>query len=199
MTIQLSKGQGINLSKDHGLSHVVLEVTFDVDPSHPVKKHEMDVNVCAFELSHASGKALAPQDESFVFYNNMRSPNGAVTHDKDGGSIGDDKMHVDLALLDASPSNLDEVSIIAEIYEGLTRGHHFGQFQHCTAHIVNPDNNEVIAEFKLTEDDSNATAVQLGSLVKKDGHWHFEAVGVGYQKGLADFLAVYGLAAADTE
>lgn len=195
MAIQLSKGQGINLSKDHGLTHMKIEVTFDVDPAHPVKKHEMDVNVCAFELK---GKK-APQDESFVFYNNLRSPNGATTHDKDGGSIGDDVMHVDFGLLDSSPDQIEEVSFIVEIYEGLKRGHHFGQFSHCTAHIINPDTNEVIAEFKLTEDDSNATAVQMGSAVKKDGHWHFEAVGAGYQKGLSDFLTVYGLQAADEE
>lgn len=205
MAIQLSKGQGINLSKDHGLTHAEIEVTFDVDPAHPVKKHEMDVNVCAFEVTHVGGgpagggKARAPFDESFVFYNNKRSHTGAVIHDEDGGSIGDDKMYIDFAALDRNTDGVDEVSCVVEIYEGLQRGHHFGQLSHCTAHILNPDTKEVIAEFRLTDDDSNATAVQMGSFVKKDGHWHLEAVGVGYQKGLADFLAVYGLAAADEE
>lgn len=199
MPIQLKKGDGINLSKDHGLRHANIELTFDVDPTHPVRKHEMDVGIMGFELAHTSGKASAPQDESFVFYGNLRSPNGALTHEKDGGSVGDDLMHIDFDLLDASSQKLDEVSIIAEIYEGLKRGHCFGQFSHCTAHIVNPDTREVIAEFRLTDDDSTATAVQLGSFVKKDGHWIFTAVGVGYQKGLADFLAVYGLQAADEE
>lgn len=199
MAIQLSKGQGINLSKDHGLTHVELELTFDVSSVHAASAHDMDVNVCAFELSHATGKARAPYDESFVFYNNRTSHSGGTIHDVDGGSVGDDKLYVNLDKLDASPDGIDEVSLIAEIYEGLKRGHHFGQFAHCTAHVVNPDTKEVIAEFKLTEEDSNATAVQLASLVKKNGHWHFEAVGAGYQKGLADFLTVYGLQAADEE
>ncbi len=200
MPIQIHKGQGINLSKDHGLAHVDIELTFDVDPTHPVKKHEMDVGIMGFELVHdANGKARAPHEESFVFYGNLASPNLATTHEADGGSVGDDKMHIDFALLDASPDGLDEVSILAEIYEGLKRGHSFGQFSHCTAHIVNPDTGEVIGEFRLTDDDSNATAVQMGSLVKKEGHWHFQAVGVGYQKGLVDFLGVYGLQAADEE
>jgi tellurium resistance protein TerD len=199
MPIKMNKGDGVNLSKDHGLRRVIAELTFDVDPTHPVKKHEMDVGIMAFELTHASGKPLAPQDGSFVFYNNLSSPNGATTHEKDGGSIGDDILHIDFDLLDASPQGIDEVSVIAEIYEGLKRGHNFGQFSHCTVHIVNPDTKEVIAEFRLTDDDSTATAVQLGSFVKKDGHWIFIAVGVGYQKGIADFLAVYGLQAADEE
>lgn len=199
MTIHMHKDEGINLSKDHGLRKVDIELTFDVDPTHPVKRHEMDVGIMGFELTHASGKPQAPQDESFVFYGNLRSPNGAVTHEKDGGSIGDDIMHIDFDLLDSSTQGLDEVSVIAEIYEGLKRGHSFGQFAHCTVHIVDPDSKAVIADFRLTEDDSTATAVQLGSFVKKDGHWHFETVGVGYQKGIADFLNVYGLQAADEE
>ena len=199
MTIQLKKGEGINLSKDHGLTRVLIEVTYDLDPAHPVKKHEMDVNVCAFELTHAGGKAVAPQDECFVFYNNLKGATGAVIHEKDGGSIGDDKLDIDLSLLDQNTLGIDEVSCVVEIYEGLTRGHHFGQLSHCTAHVINPDTNEVIAEFKLTDDDSNATSVQLGSLVKDGGHWHFKAVGVGYQKGLADFLHAYGLMESEAE
>jgi len=199
MAIQLQKGSGINLTKDHGLQDVEIEVTFEVDPTHPVKAHDMDVNVCAFAVTHKSGKALAPRDEAFVFYNNRDYGNGALTHDEDGGSIGDDKMYVHFGKLDQSPDAIDEVSCIVEIYEGLARGHRFGQFSHCTAHIVNPATKEVIAEFKLSEEDSNATAVQMGSFVKENGHWHFKAIGAGYQKGLADFLHVYGLVEASPE
>ncbi len=199
MPIQLSKGQGINLSKDHGLTRAILEVTYDLDPSHPVKKHEMDVGIMAFEVSHASGKPQCPQDECFVFYNNKISATGGVVHEEDGGSKGDDKIDIDFAKVQAGNLQIDEISCVAEIYEGLKRGHSFGQFSHCTAHIINPDNGEVIAEFKLTDEDSDATAVQLGSFVFADGHVHFKAVGVGYKKGLEDFLTVYGLQAADEE
>lgn len=200
MPIQLKKGGGINLSKDHGLEDVELELTFDVDPTHPaVAAHDMDVNVCAFALTHKSGKPMAPCDEAFVFYGNRDYGNGALTHEEDGGSVGDDKMYAHFAKLDALPDGIDEISIVAEIYEGIARGHHFGQFNHCTAHILNPATKEVIAEFKLSEEDSTNTAVQLGSLVREDGHWHFKAVGVGYNKGLADFLHVYGLQEASPE
>lgn len=200
MPIQIHKNEGINLSKDHGLTKVTLEVTYDLDPSHPVKKHEMDVGIMAFELSHASGKAMCPQDECFVFYNNKTSATGAVCHEEDGGSKGDDRIDIDLEALSRNTLGIDEVSCIAEIYEGLVRGHHFGQFTHCTAHIINPDTQEVIAEFRLSDEDSDATAVQMGSFVKDaNGHWHFKAVGVGYKKGLSDFLKIYGLQAADEE
>lgn len=199
MTIHMKKNDGINLSKDHGLTRATLEVTFDLDPSHPVKKHEMDVGVMAFEVSHASGKAACPQDECFVFYGNKTSATGGVVHEEDGGSKGDDKIDVDFAKIQASGLKIDEISCIAEIYEGLKRGHSFGQFSHCTAHIINPDNGEVIAEFKLSDEDSDATAVQLGSFVFEDGHVHFKAVGQGYKKGLEAFLGVYGLQADDEE
>lgn len=200
MTIQLKKGEGINLSKDHGLKKVIIEVTYDLDPTHNIKKHDFDVNVCGFEVSHdATGKAGCKQDECFVFYGNTRSATGAVTHDKDGGSIGDDKMTVDLDALDKNTLGVDEVSLFVEIYEGLKRQHRFGQLQHCTAHIINPDTQEVISEFKLSDEDGNYTAVQMGSLVKDSGNWHFKAIGAPFNKGLEDILEVYGLQAADEE
>ncbi len=199
MPIQLQKGQGINLTKDHGLLSAVIEVTFDVDPIHPIKNHEMDVNVCAFELVNRSGKQIAPQDGCFVFYNNLTAPDGGVVHDADGGSIGDDLMTIHFEKLDASPLGIEEVACIVEIYEGIKRNHTFGHFSHCTAHIVDPSSKQVIAEFKLTEEDTNFTAVQMGSFVKEDGHWHFKAVGKGYRRGLADFLHIYGLQEASQE
>lgn len=51
---------------------------------------------------------------------------------------------------------------------------------------------EVLAKYVLEDDFSMETAVQFGSLVKKDGNWTFKAVGAGFNKGLADFVLVYG-------
>lgn len=200
MAIQLKKGDGINLSKDHGVNKVKVELTFDINPANAAKKHEYEVGVMAFELAHKDGKPFCPDDKCFVFYGNKTSFTGAVVHEEDGGALGDDKIDIDFDALDKHAMGIDEVSLISEIYEGIKRGHHLGQFAHCTAHIIHPDTNEVIAEFKLSDEDSEDTAVQMGSFVKDaNGHWNFKAVGVGYKKGLADFLGVYGLQAADEE
>lgn len=192
--ISLKKGDKINLSKDHGLVRALIELTFDVDPSRRSGQHEYEVNVCGFEVSHdAAGKAFCKQNECYVFYNNPTSATGAVTHEEDGGAIGDDKMDIDFNALDKNTLGVDEVAIFAEIYEGVMRGHHFGQFAHCTVHIMNPDTKEVIAEFKLADDDADYTGIQLGSFTKENGHWHFTAVGAPFSKGQEDMLEHYGL------
>lgn len=44
----------------------------------------------------------------------------------------------------------------------------------------------LLENYSMTE-----TAVQFGSLTKKDGNWIFKAVGAGFNKGLGDFVNVY--------
>ncbi len=50
----------------------------------------------------------------------------------------------------------------------------------------------IIGGYALEEESSMNTAAQFGSLYKKDGTWHFKAVGQGFDKGLADFVVYYG-------
>ncbi|MBU2767356.1 TerD family protein [Acidithiobacillus ferrivorans] len=204
--IVLKKGEPIHLSKDHGLTHVNVELTFDVDRVKFPHAHEMDIGVSGFCLRNVDGKPAAPlgadgsaDSAAFVFYGNRSFLDGAVTHDADGGSIGDDKMHIDFTKLLANQEGVVEVSIVAEIYEGLLKNHHFGMVNHCTVHITNADTNEVIAEFPLSDQDSENCAVQMGSFTMAGGHVAFTAVGKGYDKGLADFLRFYGWEVADDE
>jgi tellurium resistance protein TerD len=70
---------------------------------------------------------------------------------------------------------------------------HTQTVNHARVTISDADTNTAIADFKLTEDDGNSTAVQMGSFLRKGNDWHFEAVGRGYQKGWASFVQAYGL------
>jgi tellurium resistance protein TerD len=198
--IQLKKGSKINLSKDH--SHIrrfTVDTKWDVNAAAQSRLEQFEVNVSAFLLVHQNGKPVAMRDEDFVFYNNRQDPTGAVTHNPDDWRDGDDAMTVDLDTLAAQNQRVDEISLIVEIYEGLKRNQNFGHINHTTAQIFDADTNEKIAEFRLTEDDADFTAVQMGSFVRENGDWHFHAVGKGYSKGLAAFLNVYGLEASDEE
>ena len=49
-----------------------------------------------------------------------------------------------------------------------------------------------VAKYSLEDDFSVETAVQIGSLYRKDGEWLFKAVGAGFAKGLGDFVLAYG-------
>lgn len=206
MAIQLHKGQGINLSKDHGhVRRVLVDVTWDAD-ANASRESRFELGVCAFLLVHEQGRPIvdtsmpeSEREKEFVFYNNLSDPTGSVKHSKDNPLTGRDEMIIDLDLLTSKNQRLDEISILAEIYEGLKRRQDFGHAKNARAEIIDADTKEVIAFFKLTEEDAAFTACQMGSFVKENGDWHFKAVGKGYNKGLADFLAVYGLTAGDEE
>jgi tellurium resistance protein TerD len=198
--INLKKGQGINLSKDHGhVRRFVVDTKWDVNAAAVSRTQQFEINVSAFLLEHRNGKPICTDEADFVFYNNLVDPTGSVTHKPDDWKDGDDAMVLDLDVLSAKNSRIDEVSLIVEIYEGLLRKQNFGHINHTTAVIIDADSNTPIAQFRLTEDDAEYTAVQMGSFVREAGDWHFKAVGTGYLKGLAPFVEAYGLSVGQDE
>ena len=73
MSVKLSKGHRINLSKDTpGLTKVAIGLGWDVNPTDTGTEFDLDVSV--FMLGD-NGKI--PEDEYFVFYNNLKSPDGS--------------------------------------------------------------------------------------------------------------------------
>ncbi|KAA6315715.1 General stress protein 16U, partial [termite gut metagenome] len=92
MAINLTKGQRIEI----GLSKVGVGLGWDPNEG---TGFDFDLDASAFMLGE--NKKL-PQDEFFVFYNNPKSPDGAVESSGDdttgGSSDGDDEtLTVDLA------------------------------------------------------------------------------------------------------
>lgn len=192
MTIQLEKGARINLSKEFPtLTKVRAGLgwkanTFD-------SGGDFDLDVTLFGLRNdASGNPKLLADEFMVFYNNLKSPDGAITHSGDnrtGDADGDDEtVFVDLSKLDP---RLDEISVVVTIYEADKRRQNFGQVRDSYIKLYNDANGEVLASYLLEEDFSTVTAVQVGSFYKRDGQWSFKAVGAGYKKGLGDFVSAY--------
>ena len=69
MSVKLSKGHRINLSKDApGLIKVAVGLGWDVNPTDTGTEFDLDASV--FMLGD-NGKI--PEDEYFVFYNNLKS------------------------------------------------------------------------------------------------------------------------------
>ncbi|MNR13073.1 General stress protein 16U [compost metagenome] len=121
----------------------------------------------------------------------MNSPDGAVEHAGDnltGEGDGDDEsIKVDLTKVDAKVS---ELCIVVTIHEASTRKQNFGQVRNSFVRII--DNNGVeIMKYELEEDFSIETAVEFGRIYRRNGEWKFEAVGVGMNGGLQDYLNKY--------
>lgn len=183
MAINLQKGQreSINAPK------FTIGLGWDTNSSSTGTAFDLDASV--FVLGE-NKKVLS--DNHFVFYNNLKTPDGSVEHTGDnltGDGDGDDEqIKVDLNKIDA---NAFEICVVVTIHEAATRNQNFGQVRNSIVRIFNTDTNEEILKYELEEDFSVETAVEFGRIYKRNNEWKFEAVGVGMKGGLQDYLNKY--------
>lgn len=192
MAIQLSKGQGINLAKSAPtLKRVRIGLGWDVPELYNGHPFDLDVSAFVCRLNAASEPKLI-SDEHLVFYNNLKTPNGSVVHSGDnrtGAGDGDDEVvTVDLALLEADAA---EISFVVTIHEAPERRQNFGLVRNAFIRLYDDVTSALIAGYDLDVSFASETAAQFGSLYRKDGEWHFKAVGAGYRLTLGDFVAGY--------
>ncbi len=184
MAISLEKGQRIEI----GLSKVSVGLGWDPNEG---TGFDFDLDASAFMLG--SNKHI-PSDNFFVFYNNQKSPDGAVESTGDdltgGNSDGgdDETLNVDLTKVDPQ---VQEIIFTATIYKAEERKQNFGQVRNSYIRIYNSITNEEIARYDLDEDFSIETAVEFGRLYRRNGEWKFEAMGIGNKGGLQALVNKY--------
>jgi tellurium resistance protein TerD len=183
MAINLEKGGRANVN----LPQFVIGLGWDANASSTGLDFDLDASI--FILGE-NKKCLS--DEYFVFYNNLKSPDGAVEHTGDnltGDGDGDDEsIRVDLSKI--NPAAV-EIRIVVTIHKADERRQNFGQVHNSFVRIYNPGANEELLRYELEEDFSIETAVEFGRLYKRNGEWKFEAVGAGQKGGLDIYLNKY--------
>ena len=189
MAISLQKGGNVNLSKEApGLSKMVIGLGWDVRAT---DGNAFDLDGSAFLLK-ADGKVRG--DADFVFYNNLKSVEGAVAHSGDnrtGAGDGDDEtVTINLA---AVPANVERIAICVTIHEADARRQNFGMVQKAFVRCVNASGNTEIARFDLSEDGSAETAMVFGEVYRNGGDWKFKAVGQGFKGGLGPLASSFGV------
>ena len=190
MPISLKKGQKVSLTKENpGLTKVVVGLGWDVNQYDTGGAFDLDA--AAFLLAD-SGKVSRSED--FVFYGNLKHPSGCADHMGDnltGAGDGDDEqIRINLS---AVPENISKIAFTVTIYEAETRRQNFGQVSNAFIRIYNELTGEEILRYDLGEDFSIETAIVFGELYKNNGEWKFNAIGCGYQGGLAALCASYGV------
>ncbi|MFE7168717.1 TerD family protein [Streptomyces sp. NPDC057616] len=189
MGVSLGKGGNVSLSKEApGLSAVLIGLGWDVRTTTGA---DYDLDASAL-LLNASGRVAS--DQHFVFYNNLRSPDGSVEHTGDnltGEGEGDDEsIKVNLA---GVPGDIDRIVFPVSIHDADARGQSFGQVRNAFIRVVNQANSQEIARYDLSEDASTETAMVFGELYRHSGEWKFRAVGQGYASGLAGIASDFGV------
>ena len=190
MPINLSKGQKVDLTKGNpGLKNIMVGLGWDVNAFDTGA--DFDLDAAAFMLG-SNGKC--PTDKEFVFYGNLEHPSGAVKHmgdNRTGDGEGDDE-EMEIALADV-PANVERIAFTVTIYEAEARRQNFGQVSNAFVRIFNEVTGEEILRYDLGEDFSIETAVVFGELYKNGDEWKFNAIGSGYQGGLAALCNSYGV------
>lgn len=182
MAINLQKGQRENLNAPK----FTIGLGWDTNSASTGEGFDLDASV--FILGE-NGKLVS--DEHFVFYNNKKSPDDAVTHSGDnltGDGDGDDEqVKVDLTKISGAAK---EICIVVTIHEAEARRQNFGQVRNSFIRVIDEQNNELV-KYELDEDFSVETAVEFGRIYNRNGQWKFEAVGAGMKGGLQDYLNKY--------
>ena len=190
MPISLSKGQKVDLTKGNpGLKNIMVGLGWDVNAFD--SGADFDLDAAAFMLG-ADGKC--PTDKEFVFYGNLKHASESVEHMGDnltGSGDGDDEqIMIDLSKI---PANIEKIAFTVTIYEADKRNQNFGQVSNSFIRIVDSSNNTELIRYDLGEDFSIETAVVVGELYKHGGEWKFNAIGSGFQGGLAALCGHFGI------
>ena len=183
MSINLQKGQRENINAPK----FTIGLGWDTNTSTTGTEFDLDASV--FILGN-NKKVLS--DSHFIFYNNLKSPDGSVIHTGDnltGDGDGDDEqVNIDLSKIS---SEVKEICIVVTIHDAENRKQNFGQVRNSFIRIVDDSNNTEMVNYVLEEDLSIETAVEFGRIYNKDGQWKFEAIGAGMKGGLQDYLNKY--------
>lgn len=190
MPINLSKGQKVDLTKGNpSLKKIMVGLGWDVNTFD--SGVDFDLDAAAFMVGE-NGKC--PTEKEFVFYGNLEHHTGSVKHMGDnltGDGEGDDEqILVDLTTI---PENVAKIAFTVTIYDADARRQNFGQVSNAFIRIVDELTGKELIRFDLSEDFSIETAVVVGELYRYNGEWKFNAIGSGFQGGLAALCGHYGI------
>ncbi|MHC5907454.1 TerD family protein [Streptomyces sp. S6] len=189
MSVSLGKGGNVSLSKAApGLTAVRVALGWDVRTTTGA---DYDLDASAL-LCGENGKVVS--DAHFVFYNNLKSPDGSVEHTGDnltGEGDGDDEV-IDVTLT-AVPADVATIVFPVSIHDAAARGQSFGQVRQAYIRVVNQADGVEIARYDLSEDAASETAMVFGELYRAGTEWKFRAVGQGYASGLAGIAQDFGV------
>lgn len=212
MSVSLSKGQKVNLFKEHpGLSEVMvglgwkaidrrisnskqnqglfsrLSSTLFGEAGGILSEQTIDCDSSVFLLKN--GKLQSEED--LIWYRHLEHPTKAVIHRGDNlvGSSGkndDEQIVVDLSKL---PQAYDRLVIVVNIYCAREKRQHFGKVRNAYVRLVNKHNGQELYRYDLTENYDGYTAMIFSELYRHNGEWKFSAIGQGTNDGSIAELA----------
>ena len=193
MALNLKKGQKADLTKGTaGVKNLLIGLgweSIDVDV-------DFDLDTAAF-LLESNGRVAG--DDEFIFYGNLRHSSGCIEHQGDSltGSSGGDAEQI-FVYLDKVPQSVEKIDFTATIYDAEIRKQNFGMVKGAYIRVMNADTKQEILRYDLRAEFSVETAVVVGEIYRYKGEWKFNAIGSGYQGGLAALCKSFGIEVSDS-
>jgi len=190
MAVRLSKGQKVNLTKNHpNLKEILVGLGWASNPS--ASRYNFDLDASAF-LIGSNGKVK--DDKDLVFYNNPSGGQGSVKHsgdNKQGSGAGDDEqLHINLS---AVPAYIERIAFTITINDAQKKRQSFGDIKNSYVRILNATTNELLLNYELGQEFSIETAIVAAELYRHAGEWKFNAIASGFQGGLGALCHNFGL------
>ncbi len=192
MSINLSKGQKINLSKEtNSLSKLMVGIGWETDESKASVSQfgkVMSIDCDAFAIILGSnGKAIGSKyNDCTVFFNNLNYGNGAIIHlgdNRDGHSDysipgeDDEQIFVDLSLI---PSEVSGIVFALNIYDAAAKKQNFGMLKNSYIRIIDTAQSKELCKYVLDSNFSGETALVAGRILKQGNEWEFVSEGSAY-------------------
>ncbi len=192
MGVMLSKGQKVDLTKVHpGLSNVIIGLGWDIN-QHGAN---YDLDASAFLLGD-NHKVCS--DNDFIFYNNPTGANGSVVFSGDNRTghvrLDDEQINVDLTRV---PTTIQRIAFTITIHDAYEKGQNFGQISNAYVRVYNEREQVELLRFNLGRDYTVETAIVAAELYRHQGEWKFNAIGSGFQGGLAALCRNFGVTVED--
>lgn len=174
MSISLSKGQKISLTKSAGgaLTQVVMGLGWDCVKSKGFlgfggSSEQIDLDASCIMFDQQGN----PTD--VVWFRQLKSKDGSILHTGDNrtgeGDGDDEQIIVDLTRV---PENVKSLVFTVNSFTG----QNFSKVENATCRIFNKSNNVEIARYNLSTLGSH-TAQIMAKVYRHDGEWKMHAIG----------------------
>ena len=181
MSVNLSKGQRINLSKEvEGLSKIMVGLGWDAAKqsggilNHLFGSTSYSIDCDASAITMGNGNKY----RACIYYGNLSEDN--VYHHGDnltGDGDGDDEqITVDLAHLS---SEIERIVFVVNNYNCTERKQDFGLIKNAYIRLVDESTGKEICKYNLSDDYAGKTAMIFAEVYRNNGEWKFNAIGQG--------------------
>lgn len=203
-TINMSKNQKINMTKDDGsaIKNIFIGITWDMNRY--AGEADADLDIHGFP-TNADRKIVYPGDlVNFNTYGDgsaypwCKFSGDNMTGDDAQGMKFNGKHYDEYFIVNADkfPADRSEFIICLTIYRAVQRMQNFGMISNARMMICDYDNPTGDCwEFNMSDDENfeNLNAVEVGRLFRSGNGFRFQALGSGYVGGMTELFSNFGL------